>query len=120
MKLIIAGSRTLNPGYYFLEELLHHFSLYPDEIVCGEAPGVDTAGKHYAFDDYIKVFSFPADWERHGKSAGPIRNREMAKYGDALLLIWDGKSAGSRNMKHEMQKLGKPIYEVILNEVSYK
>jgi hypothetical protein len=38
----------------------------------------------------------------------------MAEEGDALLLIWDGESKGSANMKKEMLFKKKPIYEVIL------
>lgn len=38
----------------------------------------------------------------------------MAEYGDALLLIWDGKSRGNASMKKEMQKQNKPIFEVVL------
>jgi hypothetical protein len=38
----------------------------------------------------------------------------MAEYADALILVWDGKSRGSASMKREMEKLGKPIYEVIV------
>ena len=53
----------------------------------------------------------------NGKAAGHVRNKKMAEYGDALLLIWDGKSKGSANMKKEMQKLNKPIYEVTLNVI---
>ncbi len=64
------------------------------------------------FGGFLK--EFPPDWEKHGKAAGPIRNKEMAEYADALLLIWDGKSRGSASMKKEMEKLEKPIYEVIL------
>jgi hypothetical protein len=38
----------------------------------------------------------------------------MAEYADALLLIWDGSSRGSANMRQQMERRGKPVYEVIL------
>lgn len=57
---------------------------------------------------------FPADWDAHGKAAGPIRNREMAQYGDALLLIWDGKSRGSASMLKEARSAKLPIMQVII------
>jgi hypothetical protein len=38
----------------------------------------------------------------------------MAEEADALLLIWDGESKGSANMKKEMLFKNKPVYEVIL------
>lgn len=85
------------------------------EIVSGGCPtGPDAAAK--LIPKYIGVTykEFPADWEAYGKAAGPKRNQQMAEYGDALLLIWDGESRGSFNMLRNMIKLGKPVYEVIL------
>lgn len=115
MKLIIAGSRTLKPSFGFIRSCIHMLDIRPvDEVVCGMAEGVDLEGQHYASHQELSIKEFPADWKKHGKAAGPIRNKEMAKYADALLLIWDGESRGSANMKKEMQKYRKPIYEVIL------
>lgn len=125
MKLIIAGSRTIKPSLGLIENLLNTFKLYPNEIVSGTAGGVDRAGENYVkeyntncwhldLNGEVTLKTFSADWDTHGKAAGPIRNKQMAEYADALLLIWDGESRGSANMKREMQKLGKPIYEVIL------
>lgn len=114
MKLIIAGTRTISLNEEQMETMLSVHSIYPDEIVCGLARGIDVSGKLFARLNEIDVVEFPADWETHGKAAGPIRNREMAEYADALLLIWDGKSRGSYNMKWEMESRNKPIYEVII------
>lgn len=41
---------------------------------------------------------FKADWDKHGKAAGFKRNTEMAKYADALIAFWDGKSKGTKHM----------------------
>jgi hypothetical protein len=119
MKLIIAGSRDLTIDPMLVKDL--YFYAFPgtgllEEIVSGNSGNVDIAGERWAASSNgsIKVTLFPADWNTHGKAAGPIRNRQMAEYADALLLIWDGESRGSANMKKEMQKLKKPIYEVIL------
>lgn len=115
MKLIIAGSRTLVPGFGFIRGCVHMLNIIGiSEIVCGMAEGVDLQGKMFASHQELLVKEFPADWKTHGRAAGPIRNKQMADYADALLLIWDGESRGSANMKKEMEKLKKPIYEVIL------
>jgi len=119
MKLIIAGSRTLGKrlATTFIEDLVHEFNIgKPDEIVSGQAPGIDDLGEAYAQMINASVTVFPANWKQYGQSAGPIRNQQMAEYGDALLLIWDGKSKGSKNMKAEMEHLNKPVYEVILRK----
>lgn len=122
MRLIIAGSRTLTLDYDFIHEALLACSNYqapriiPTEIVSGGARGIDKTGEDYARNWHVPLKIFHADWDRHGKAAGPARNKEMAEYADILLLIWDGESRGSANMKETMIKLGKPVYEIILRE----
>lgn len=122
MKLVIAGSRSFDEQE--LRDLFDFTQLvpiacgeWPDEFIIGGCPtGVD-AWAEYQADDYWDITPttiMEADWDKYGKSAGPIRNKEMAQYGDALLLIWDGKSKGSANMKSNMEALGKPIYEIII------
>lgn len=124
MKLIIAGSRTLKPSFGFIRSAMEMLWVSKHgpitEIVSGCAEGVDSEGEHWASHYERQVIRFPADWKKHGRAAGPIRNKQMADYADALLLIWDGQSRGSSNMKQEMLKLKKPVYEVVLrneNEV---
>jgi hypothetical protein len=101
VKLIIAGSRSLHPSVQEIHRsLVAHGIKNIFEIVSGKASGVDTCGEAYARLLGISLASFPADWDL-GRGAGHIRNRQMAEYADALLLIWDGKSRGSLNMKQQ-------------------
>jgi hypothetical protein len=116
MKLIIAGSRHLRIDPEFIEISLNTFGIRKEieEIVSGGAPGIDWAGEEFSIDfldQEAKIFQ--ADWSQ-GVQAGPVRNKKMADYGDALLIIWDGRSSGSADMKTQMLKLRKPIYEIIL------
>jgi hypothetical protein len=117
MKLIIAGSRTIELTVLQLSSYLGDFTNIPKikEVVSGGAKGVDTSGEEYAKTRDIQIKRFPYLSEL-GKSGGPVRNKQMAEYSDALLLIWDGKSKGSANMKATMRKLNKPVYEVIIKE----
>lgn len=50
---------------------------------------------------HVEPFPYP---DGYGRAGGPIRNAKMAEYGDALLLIWDGKSRGSQSMLREATK----------------
>lgn len=99
-RVIIAGSRSF-ANYEMLKanmnRLLQNIS---DEIsiVCGTARGADRLGEKYAKENGFHVAYFPADWERHGKAAGYIRNREMAQNADALVAFWDGESRGTKSM----------------------
>jgi len=45
----------------------------------------------------LKIKSFPAKWERYGKSAGMKRNLQMAMYADACILFPGGRATA--NMK---------------------
>ena len=125
MRLIIAGSRSLNPSLEDLKSYLEHWSLKPSEIVSGKASGVDSAGETYARKHQITLKVFPAKWEENatktnkfGKPYNPLagheRNAKMADYADSLLLIWDGKSSGSANMKKCAEEKGLNIYEVTI------
>ena len=108
VKVIIAGSRSISS----LEEVtkaIKESEFTITEEVCGEAQGVDQLGKFWAYNLGIPTKQFNPKWNVYGKAAGPIRNREMAEYADALVAIWDGKSKGTANMISEMKKLGKPI-----------
>lgn len=115
MKVIIAGSRDI---VYYSPQLtcaVIESGFDITEVVSGCAKGIDTLGEEWAFGGDIPVSRFPADWNKHGKAAGPIRNRQMAEYADAAIVIHNG-SKGSLNMIQTMKKLGKPVYEVNLNE----
>lgn len=121
MKLIVAGTRTFNE-YDVLDMIdpaLAFFNIDKKlikEIVSGTADGVDRAGEIYQEhnEESMELQEFKPDWGRFKKKAGHIRNGEMAQYGDALLLFWDGESPGSKNMKKQMLQAGKPVYEIIL------
>ena len=67
------------------------------EIVSGTAKGADQLGEKYAKEKGYPVKQFPADWSK-GKSAGYVRNEEMAKYADALIAFWNGLSKGTGHM----------------------
>lgn len=116
MKLIIAGSRDLNVSTEFIEEQILKFNISPYIVISGGANGIDRCGELFAKKLLLHCMVFEANWQLHGKSAGPLRNQQMAKEADALLLIWDGKSAGSRDMKSKMQGLNKQVYEVIIKK----
>lgn len=54
-----------------------------DTLIQGSAPGADRLAKQWAFIRGIEVINMPADWDKHGNAAGPIRNTDMMKLGSA-------------------------------------
>jgi len=93
---------------------IESFGVAPTEILSGRAIGVDEVGELWAMRHRVPLRLFPADWHSHGKAAGPIRNQQMSKNADALVLIWDGNSRGSTNMKQIAQAAKLAIAEMIL------
>lgn len=99
MKIIIAGGRDFNDYDLLCRNCDKALSLQTEiEIVSGTANGADKLGEKYANENGYQVKQFPADWDRYGKSAGYKRNEEMAKYADALIAFWNGKSKGTKHM----------------------
>jgi hypothetical protein len=109
LKVIIAGGRDIT-DYSLVEDAIKESKFDISEIVSGGARGVDHLGELYAAENNIKLTVFPADWDTHGRAAGPIRNRQMAGYGEALIAIWDGVSRGTKNMIEEATKKGLLVY----------
>lgn len=111
MKVIIAGSRTIHDFNLILEVIEKSgFKDQITEIVSGFAKGVDKLGAWYGEKHGIPVTPFLPDWTSHGKAAGPIRNRQMAEYADALIAVWDGESPGTANMIEEAKKRSLKLY----------
>lgn len=109
MRVIVAGSRE---GFVARNvfEAIEHSGFVITEIVSGGARGVDRDGEYYAKLNSIPIRQFIPDWDGKGKSAGILRNIEMANYGDALVAVWDGKSKGTKHMIEIMKNQGKPVY----------
>lgn len=103
MIIIVAGSRGFL-DYGLLMTTLDMFPWPITEIVSGSARGADTLGERYAREKGIPIKLFPAQWDRHGRSAGYRRNVEMAAYADALIAFWDGHSRGTEHMIEEARK----------------
>lgn len=103
MKCIIAGGRDFN-DYNKLKNFMNSLPELPTEIVSGCARGADHLGILFAEEYGLPCKHFPAEWDKHGKAAGPIRNIQMADYADILVACWDGVSRGTRHMINEARK----------------
>jgi hypothetical protein len=90
-------------------------------ILSGCAKGADTLGEkwfneHRAFPSNWHLNLYPADWDKHGKAAGPIRNEEMANNADMCVVFWDAKSKGSAHMIKVALKKGLLVKVVYYGE----
>jgi hypothetical protein len=109
-RVIIAGSRNFN-DFELLEKKMLYFLQNKKNIVvlCGGAKGADDLGRQFAEKHNFMVELFPADWKKHGKRAGVIRNRQMAETASACVCFWNGQSKGTANMIEEAKRAGLPL-----------
>jgi hypothetical protein len=100
VKVIIAGSRSIKGPLSLIHTAIKLSGYEVTEIVSGGAIGVDSLGEEFAILNAIKLTRFPVEgfeW-RKNPDAGKMRNVRMARYAEALIAIWDGRSAGTKHM----------------------
>lgn len=111
MKVLCCGSRTwtdLATIIKAFEDLLKEGPI--ERIIQGGAIGADHWCALEATRRGIKVFEFPAEWNKYGRSAGYVRNKQMLdEKPDIVLAFQVGKSPGTQNMIEISKKKGIPV-----------
>jgi Protein of unknown function (DUF2493). len=105
MKVLVCGSRHFN-DYEKMKEILDDIDI--TTIIEGEARGADQLSRIYAEHRGIPVERFPADWNKFGLAAGPIRNTAMLTEGkpDYVVAFRGQNSRGTQNMIDQATKAG--------------
>jgi len=107
MRIIVTGGRDYCDFEVVMNELN---ALLPSlgTIVHGGARGADSLAEEWCQAAGVVSEVHPADWQVHGRPAGMIRNREMAKLGADLCLAFPG-GKGTLGMINEARKAGIPV-----------
>lgn len=128
-RVLVVGSRTFADKNLLFEVLDHiHNSNNPIEIVAGGCPtGADSFAKEYAqksrpLTPQNLYTEFPAEWEKHGRAAGYIRNKKMHEYisqfpNRICIAFWDGKSKGTAHSFELAKQYDNPICVIRYNEM---
>lgn len=118
MKLAIVGSRNFDDNFLMIE-ILHTFMAGYDnlweekiEVISGGAKGADLMAKKCALIAELKYTEFPAEWDKYGKSAGYIRNKQIVDVCDIVLAFWDGESKGTQHTIKLAKVAKKPTFIV--------
>lgn len=111
VRLLICGDRNWFEGAAIREILLQY---KPEVVIEGEAKGADTLARIHAEKLNIPVLKFPADWQKYGRAAGPIRNSQMLKEGNPDVVVGFHNriddSKGTRDMLTRAKKAGKATF----------
>lgn len=127
IRVLVCGSRTFkdrwhlfNTLYDFVEE--RNLKSEPDElgnwlpsgltIVHGGAKGADLIADEWAVVNWVPIDEHKADWNKYGRAAGPIRNKQMLDTGvDVVIAFPRGEARGTRHMMKIAREAGVEVLE---------
>ena len=124
MRILVCGGRSFADKEFVFRTLS---ILYRDEwcknlpnpireedltIISGCAKGPDTFALQWAVWAGFTQDKYPAEWEKYGKSAGPIRNQQMIDEGKPDLVIAFPGGAGTADMIRRAKKAGIEVKEI--------
>lgn len=120
MKIIICGGRDMSRvdafnwlNSYALDELAHASGCFSElkieRVIHGGCRGADEGAGDWAKSEHIAVVACPANWKKHGKAAGPIRNREMLAVHQPDFVIALPGGRGTADMISAAESAGIPV-----------
>jgi hypothetical protein len=116
LKIGVVGSRGFN-DYKLLKDTLDKYLDSVYLIVSGGAKGADQLGEKWANENGIKTLIFKPEWDKFGKVAGFLRNKDIVDHSDIIIAFWDGMSRGSEDTIKQAKKAGKEVIIVYFNKV---
>ena len=108
MKLLIAGSRSITTF-----NLSQHIPSETDLIICGGAKGIDSVAEQFADQNKISKLVLRPKYNLYGRAAPLKRNDFMVDLADEILIIWDGKSRGTKHTIDYATKMKKPLCVIL-------
>ena len=104
MKVAIIGSRNL-----INVEISKYIPENVTEIISGGAIGIDTLAEEVADKRRISKSIIRPEYDKYGKKAPLIRNKEIVKRAELVIAFWDGKSRGTKFTIDYAKKLNKEV-----------
>lgn len=114
MNVLVCGGRGfVNEAllYTRLDDL--HRACPITVIIHGDAFGADRLAQCWAEKRGIEVAAFPADWDRYGRAAGPIRNRQMLEQGKPALVVAFPGGKGTWDMIDQADRAGIEVNQIV-------
>ena len=110
---LICGGRNFTDESMFegaMNDLMIHFGC-PTRIIHGAAAGADTMADDLGQRLSVEVVRCHADWKKHGRAAGPIRNKEMLAHKPTKVIAFPG-GRGTKNMMEQSRSAGIDVIEI--------
>jgi len=104
--LVCGGSNYWDVPSLFATLHCIHVDTTIKKIVHGDARGADIIAKVWALHVGVEEKAYPANWKKHGRAAGPIRNSEMLEKEKIDLVVAFPGGSGTADMVKKAQEKG--------------
>jgi len=110
LKLLVVGTRTFNDYNILSEELNKYYNI--EEIITGITGNTDSMAVQYANEKSIKWKRYVIEKDSLGRTIGYNRNKDMIESSDEIIIFWDGKSCGTKDLIEKAESM-KRRYNLI-------
>ena len=110
MKLLVTGARQYGDTDY-LNAVLD--CIAPARVIEGAARGADELAHRWAASRGVPNDRYPAEWNKYGRAAGPVRNKRMLDEGspDLVVAFPEAGGRGTQNMMRQALKAGLTVID---------
>lgn len=115
MRVLVCGGRDYSDANTLWGELDTIRRETPDDamvVIQGGAHGADQMAREWCATRYVPYDNYAADWAKHGKAAGPIRNQRMIDEGKPSLILAFPGGRGTADMCRRAENAGILIKRV--------
>lgn len=110
LRVLVCGGRKFNDALTLGSWLGGvHRQRGIDLLIHGGASGADFMAGKFAEWLHIPCKEYPADWKKHGKAAGPIRNAHMLADSKPDLVVAFAGGAGTADMVAKARAAGVEV-----------
>jgi len=109
-RVLVCGGRDYGNFMYlcgFLDCFHAHVGI--SHLIEGGSEGADYQARRWAQANNVQLTTYKADWKKHGKAAGPIRNRAMVERGMPDVVIAFPGGNGTADMVNVARSKHIPV-----------
>lgn len=107
MRVLVCGGRDFSDRNLVARTLAPYKRA--ELIIDGAANGADQLASEWAEVFGVPNLRFPADWRKHGRAAGPLRNQRMIDEGRPDLVVAFPGGRGTADMIRRAEQAGIEI-----------
>lgn len=110
IRVLVCGGRDYadrNAVFEALDEVAERHNGV--RIIQGGATGADALAREWCVTRHESYMNFPADWKKHGRAAGPIRNRQMLDEGRPDVVFAFPGGRGTADMIRQAELVPVPV-----------